>query len=60
MSNPVLTEEDYDDFLDSVYPEVTIGYSTFSASSILKKLDSFCYQEGFNEWTDTEEEDEDE
>ena len=60
MSTPVLTEEDYDDFLDSVYPEVTIGYSTFSASSIVRKLDPFRYQEGFNEWAGTEEEDEDE
>ena len=45
-----ITEELYDEFLNEVYPEVTIGYSTFQASDILKALDPIAYNVGFSDY----------
>lgn len=45
-----VTEEVYDEFLDEIYPEVKLGYSTFSPSQILKALDPIAYHVGLQEY----------
>ena len=53
----ILSEYDaymrYDQMLDEVYPEVTLGYSSFLASTVLKELDPITYRVGFGEYTET-------
>jgi len=45
--------ERYDQMLDEVYPEVTLGYSSFLASAVLKEMDPIAYRVGFGEYTET-------
>ena len=58
----VMTErqarESYDEMLDECYPEVVLGYSTFSPSDILRTMDPTCYEMGFTEYVDNAAEDE--
>jgi hypothetical protein len=53
----ILSEYDaymrYDQMLDEVYPEVTLGYSSFLASTVLKELDPIAYRVGFSEYVDS-------
>ena len=44
--------ESFDQMLDEVYPEVKIGYSTFTASEILYCCDPVAYQIGLSEHAD--------
>jgi hypothetical protein len=45
-----ITEEIYDDFLNEIYPEVKLGFSTFQPSDILKTLDPIAYHVGLQEY----------
>lgn len=41
----------YDEFLNEVYGEVTLGIGlTYSASRVLKEVDPIAYRCGFNDW----------
>jgi hypothetical protein len=48
----------YDELLDDCYPEVKIGYSTFSPSDVLRRMDPTCYEIGFTEYCDNAADDE--
>lgn len=48
-------EELYEQMLDECYPEVKIGYLTFSPSRIVKELDPIAYRCGMSDWLDSEE-----
>ena len=48
----------YDEMLDECYPEVVLGYSTFSASDVLRTMDPTCYEIGFTEYCDNAADDE--
>ena len=50
--------ESYDEMLDECYPEVVLGYSTFSPSDVLRTMDPTCYEMGFTEYVDNAAEDE--
>jgi len=54
-----MTEEQYDEFLDEIYPPVNIGTLTFYASDILKNCDPIAYRIGMSEYEDFQEEEED-
>ena len=41
-----MTEEQYDELLNEIYPEVTFGYLTFSPAEIIKTLDPIAYRVG--------------
>jgi hypothetical protein len=45
--------EQYDQMLNESYPEVKIGYSTFTASEILACCDPVMYKEGFSDYLDS-------
>ena len=44
------SEEDYDNMLDECYPDIKIGYISFSASRILSELDPIAYNCGFSDY----------
>ena len=46
-------KEAYDTFLDECYPDVKIGYSTFTASEILFNCDPVMYHQGLLDYTDS-------
>jgi hypothetical protein len=46
-------EDSYDEMLDECYPTVSIGSSTFEASTILKECDPICYRIGNDEYFDS-------
>jgi hypothetical protein len=46
-------KDQYDRLLDDMYPEVKIGYSTFTASEILFCCDPIAYKEGFADFLDS-------
>jgi hypothetical protein len=46
--------EAYDNFLDEVYGEINLGELTFSPSRIIREFDTPAYDEGFNNWADSE------
>jgi len=46
-------KEAYNQMLDECYPEVKIGYSTFTASEILFSCDPVMWQEGFYDYQDS-------
>jgi hypothetical protein len=45
-------KESYDAMLDECYPDVKIGYSTFTASEILFNCDPIMYQQGLLDYQD--------
>lgn len=49
--------DNYDDLLDETYPEYKIGYSSFSASQILKECDPIAYKCGIDDSANAELED---
>lgn len=55
MTDRSMTE--YDDFLDEVCEDVTIGSLTYSASFALQRVDPIAYRVGYSEWLDSVEED---
>jgi hypothetical protein len=46
------TKEGYDALLNECYPEIKIGYSTFTASEILFNCDPVMYQQGLLDYED--------
>ena len=46
-------KEQYDNLLDDIYPEVKIGYSTFTASEILFCCDPIAYRQGLLDYIDS-------
>ena len=42
--------QDYNQMLDDVYPEVTLGFSSFLPSRVLKEMDPIAYRVGFREY----------
>ena len=48
----------YDELLDECYPEVVLGYSTFSPSDVLRTMDPTAYEIGFTEYCDNQADDE--
>ena len=52
---PIDQNEYYDEFLDDCYDEIKIGYSTWTASEVLKELDPVSYLVGKGEYFDDEE-----
>lgn len=49
--------DNYDDLLNETYPEYKIGYSSFSASTILKECDPTAYKCGIDDFANAELED---
>jgi hypothetical protein len=45
-------KEAYNSFLDECYPDVKIGYSTFTASEILFNCDPVMYHQGLLDYID--------
>jgi len=58
MSNDGDLVDAYDEMLDEVHGEVTIGHGTYSASQILSECDPIAYRVGFTDYLDMFEEDE--
>ena len=54
-------EQEYRDFLDEIYPEVTLGQLVFSPSRIIEELDPIAFRVGLSDYEDAypEEEEED-
>ncbi|MCP4612106.1 MAG: hypothetical protein GY845_25695 [Planctomycetes bacterium] len=52
---PIDVDEQYDELLDEIYPEYSIGGITFNASRILKELDRIAYDTGLSEYFDNDE-----
>jgi hypothetical protein len=46
-------KEAYDTFLDECYPDVKIGYSTFTTSEILFNCDPVMYRQGLLDYADS-------
>jgi hypothetical protein len=44
----------YDNMLDDVYPDCTIGGGSYLTSGALKEVDPTAYRCGFNDWLDSE------
>jgi len=44
--------EQYDEMLNECYPDVTIGYGTYSASAILRECDPIVYRVGASDYAD--------
>jgi len=43
-------KESYNQLLDEIYPDVKIGYSTFTASEILFNCDPIAYRVGLSDY----------
>jgi len=54
-----MTDERYDEMLDELYPDITIGSCTFTASQVLKECDPIAYECGKSDLADAYDEDED-
>ena len=52
LEKDIITKESFDQALDDMYPDVKIGYSTFTASEILFNCDPIAYQIGLAEHED--------
>ena len=52
LEKDIITKESFDQALDDIYPDVKIGYSTFTASEILFNCDPIAYQIGLAEHED--------
>ena len=44
------SDDEFSDWIDSIYPEVTIGSLTFSPSDIMKELDPIAYRCGKSDY----------
>jgi len=49
------TEQDYDDVLDEIYGTVEIAGHLYTTSEALKAVDPIAYDNGFNDWLTSEE-----
>ena len=52
LEKDIITKESFDQALDDLYPDVKIGYSTFTASEILFNCDPVAYRIGLSEHED--------
>ena len=52
LEKDIITKESFDQALDDLYPDVKIGYSTFTASEILFNCNPIAYQIGLSEHED--------
>lgn len=52
---PIDAEQRYRDLLDEIYPEVKIGYATYSPSQIVEELSPTDFRVGVADYTGTEE-----
>ena len=50
-----ILEEEYDDFLDEIYEEINICGHTYSPSISLYRVDEVAYHQGFLEYLDVNE-----
>ena len=50
---PIDGEEMFEELLDDCYPEVKIGYLTFSPSQVMKELDPIAFKIGVDENLDS-------
>ena len=48
----VNVEAEFDDLLDNIYPDVTIGIYQWSAARVLKMMDPIAYRTSVFEWVD--------
>jgi hypothetical protein len=48
-----LHEDDYDDWLDEIDGEITVGSLTFNASDIIKNCDEVAYRCGFSDYQES-------
>ena len=44
------SDDEFSDWIDSIYPEVTIGSLTFSPSEVMKELDPISYRCGKSDY----------
>lgn len=52
--------EEYRGYLDEVYGDVQVAEYTYATSRVLEELDPIAFREGFNDWVDTLETEEEE
>ena len=52
LEKEIEIKEGYDAMLDECYPDVKIGYSTFTASEILFNCDPVMYHQGLLDYED--------
>jgi len=45
-----MSKEDFDEFLDELFPPYQIGAFTFYASEVLKTMDATAYRISFSEY----------
>ena len=45
--------QDYNQMLDDVYPEVTLGFSSFLPHRVLMDMDRTAYYEGFHDYVNS-------
>ena len=48
-----ISENDYEEFLNEIYPEITIGELIFYPGQIIRKLDPVAFQCGKNDYEDS-------
>ena len=48
-----ISENDYEEFLNEIYPEVTIGELIFYPGQIIRKLDPVVFRCGKNDYEDS-------
>ncbi len=51
-------EDMFNDFLNECYGTVKIAGYEYDTASVLKEIDEIAYREGFNNWLDSEKEEE--
>jgi hypothetical protein len=56
MSNkkPIDVESDYDNYLDSCYPEVSVADLKYTTSMVLKQIDPTAYRCGLCDYIDSQ------
>ena len=52
LEKEIELKESFDQLLDEIYPDVKIGYSTFTASEILFCCDPIAYRIALSEYED--------
>jgi hypothetical protein len=53
LEKEIEIKEGYDAMLDECYPDVKIGYATFTASEILFNCDPVMYNQGLLDYEDS-------
>jgi hypothetical protein len=50
----MMTEEMFDEYLDEIHQEYSMGWLTFTPSQILKACDPIAYRIALSEWENEE------